>query len=71
MAWRFVTDGGEYHEDAAPRVVGVLLVLSGMLFFALLVGLIGEFIEKSEARRPASRGLGLPAAMLNAMLDRR
>ena len=28
-----------------PRVVGLVLVLSGMLFFALLVGLIGESIE--------------------------
>ena len=87
-AWRFVTDGGDYHvghrarlkprlirwtrircfsclrlrrmlllmmrvrrtrrsgqEGVAPRLVGVCLVLSGMLFFALLVGLIGESIE--------------------------
>ena len=45
LAWRFVTDGGDYDEQAAPRVVGVVLVLSGMLFFALLVGLIGESIQ--------------------------
>ena len=45
MAWRFVTDGGDYDEEVAPRVVGVVLVLSGMLFFALLVGLIGESIQ--------------------------
>lgn len=44
-AWRHVTDGGDYDDDVAPRVVGVVLVLSGMLFFALLVGLIGESIE--------------------------
>ena len=44
-AWRFITDGGDYDDDLAPRVVGVVLVLSGMLFFALLVGLIGESIE--------------------------
>jgi hypothetical protein len=44
-AWRFVTDGGDYDEGVAPRAVGVVLVLSGMLFFALLVGLIGETIE--------------------------
>ena len=45
-AWRFVTDGGDYEEEILPRIVGVLLVLSGMLFFALLVGLIGESIEE-------------------------
>lgn len=44
-AWRFVTDGGEYHDGLVARLVGVCLVLSGMLFFALLVGLIGESIE--------------------------
>lgn len=44
-AWRFVTDGGEYDDGALPRAVGIVLVLSGMLFFALLVGLIGESIE--------------------------
>jgi hypothetical protein len=37
LAWRFVTDGGEYDEASAPRVVGVVLVLSGMFFLALLV----------------------------------
>lgn len=45
LAWRFVTDGGDYDEGAAARVVGVVLVLSGMLFFALLVGLIGDSIQ--------------------------
>ena len=46
LAWRFVTDGGDYEEEVLPRMVGVVLVLSGMLFFALLVGLIGESIEE-------------------------
>ena len=46
MAWRFVTDGGDYDETVGARLVGVVLVLSGMLFFALLVGLIGETIEQ-------------------------
>lgn len=45
-AWRFVTDGGEYDEGVGPRLVGLVLVLSGMLFFALLVGLIGESIQE-------------------------
>ena len=45
-AWRFVTDGGDYEDEILPRMVGVVLVLSGMLFFALLVGLIGESIEE-------------------------
>ena len=45
LAWRFVTDGGEYDEETGPRVVGLVLVLAGMLFFALLVGLIGDSIE--------------------------
>eukprot|EP00900_Chrysochromulina_parva_P022177 jgi/Chrpa1/4593/Chrysochromulina_OHIO_Genome00004775-RA len=45
-AWRFISDGeGEYGDSIASTVVGVVLVLSGMLFFALLVGLIGESIE--------------------------
>ena len=46
LAWRFVTDGGDYEDEVLPRMVGVVLVLSGMLFFALLVGLIGETIEE-------------------------
>ena len=45
-AWRFVTDGGDYDDEMAPRAVGVVLVLSGMLFFALLVGIIGEAIQQ-------------------------
>jgi hypothetical protein len=45
-AWRFISVGeGEYGDSIASTVVGVVLVLSGMLFFALLVGLIGESIE--------------------------
>ena len=44
-AWRFVTDGGEYGDEPAARIVGLVLVLSGMLFFALLIGLIGESIQ--------------------------
>jgi hypothetical protein len=44
-AWRFVTDGGDYDEGIVARLVGLVLVLSGMLFFALLIGLIGESIQ--------------------------
>ena len=45
LAWRFVSDGGEYEEGVAARLVGLVLVLAGMLFFALLIGLIGNSIE--------------------------
>jgi hypothetical protein len=40
-----LADGGDYDEGIMMRGVEVLLTLSGMLFFALLLGLITDTIE--------------------------
>ena len=46
LAWRFVTDGGDYEEEVLPRMVVWCCALGHAPFFALLVGLIGESIEE-------------------------
>ncbi|KNC56240.1 DMI1 protein [Thecamonas trahens ATCC 50062] len=52
MSWVMVADPGTHAEEngLGPRAVGVALTLGGMLFFALLVGLIGDGIaQKMES----------------------
>lgn len=56
-AWRFVTDGGDYHEQSwAARAVGLVLVLSGMLFFALLSKKTARALFCSTALLPTTTG---------------
>ena len=61
-AWRFALTAATMMRASPSRSWRVVLVLSGMLFFALLVGLIGESIEAKIASLKQGKGAVLESA---------